>query len=685
MSTKKEKFLSASCIFTAAFVIAFFFPREGKFRYQFNEGKPWKYGLLTAPGDFPIYKEAGEIEAAKDSLRRKSEPYFRFNHDAENAKLENWRSRMPVLQDAGIPHHVIMYMDESLRGIYRRGIISDSDLERMNRENRTRITALSNSLADAGALTDFHSVRSAYGEIINGAPEDVDRDILRGCHIDEYLTENLFYDSETSEKILEDQIRNIPLSSGMVQAGERIVDSGEIVDSHTYSVLRSLKTVYETKSGGAQRRNIVLIGQFILIFGIMACFGFYMFTFAPEKFFRRRDLIFILLCILGACLLSELCVKYSLVNIYIIPFAIIPIIIRAFFDSHTALFTSLIAVAICSLTALFPYEFLLLQICSCIVVIFSLKELSQRSDLIKCSFYVLLSYSVFYLSLIIYQEGDFSKINWEMFLYFGINSVLLSFSYLFIYVLEKIFGYLSPFTLVELSNLNSTLLKELSEKAPGTFQHTLQVSILASGAGEKVGADTQLIRTGALYHDIGKMGNPGLFTENQNGVNPHENMPFEESARMIIAHVADGIEMAKKHGLHKKVIDFISTHHGRGVTKYFYNSFLNDFPGVPVNKEAFSYPGPNPSTKETAILMMADSVEAASRSLKAYTDESIKNLVNKIVNDKINDKLLDDAPLTLKDIDAIKNVFIERLKTMYHTRISYPELKRPEDEAKQEA
>jgi putative nucleotidyltransferase with HDIG domain len=667
--------LSAFCIFIAALVIAFFFPREGKFRYQFYEGKPWKYSLLTAPGDFPIYKEASETEAAKDSLREKFAPYFRFNLSEEKVKLENWRNSMPVLQEAGIPYPVLRYIDESLREVYRRGILPAGEAELMNKENRTRITALTGSVAEIRSLSDFYSVKSACEEIISLAPADIDKDLLRECNINEYLTENVFYDSETSSKILEDQIQRIPLSSGMIQAGERIVDRGEIVDRHIYSVLRSLKIMHETKSGGAQRQNILLIGQFVLILGIMACFGLYMATFHPRIYFKRKNLNFILLCILIACLSAEVCVKYSLINIYIIPFAVIPIVIRTFFDSHTALFTHLITIAICSLMALFPYEFLLLQIFTCIVVIFSLKELSRRSQFIRCSFFVFLSYVVFYLSLVLYQEGDFSKINWDMMLYFGINFILLMFSYILIYVLEKIFGYLSPITLVELSDLNNPLLKKLSETAPGTFQHTLQVSILASKAGEKIGADTQLIRTGTLYHDIGKMNNPAFFTENQNGFNPHEKLSYEQSARMIIAHVTDGIKMAEKAGLPKAIIDFIGTHHGKGKTKFFYNSFRNNFPDQPANEAAYTYPGPNPYTKETAILMMADSTEAASRSLKDYTDESIRNLISKIIDSQIADGLMNSAPLTFHDIETIKNVFFERLKTMYHTRVSYPELK----------
>ena len=678
MNTKKSIVLSAFYIVLTALIIAFFFPREGKFRYQFNEGKPWKYGLLTAPTDFPIYKETSVIEATKDSIRKKFEPYFRVQDDEEKIKLENWRNRLASLQNAGAPDAELRYIDQSLHDAYQKGIISTADFEIMNKANRTRITVLTNSVAKVGELADFYSVKSAYEDIINNAPAYIDNKILKSWDINEFLTENMFYDPEISNKILEDQIQHIPLSNGMIQAGERIVDRGDVIDSYTYSVLRSLKIIHETKSGGTQRQNIIFIGQFILIFGIMACFGLYMATFNPRIFFKRKNLLFTLSCILGACLLSEIGVKYALLNIYIIPFAIVPIVVRTFFDSHTALFTHLITVIICSLTALFPYEFLLLQILTGIVIIFSLKELSQRSQLVKCSFFVFISYVIFYLSLIVFQEGTFSKINWGMMLYFSINFILLMFSYVLIYLLEKIFGYVSPITLVELSNLNHPLLKKLSETAPGTFQHTLQVSILAAKAGEKIGADTQLIRTGVLFHDIGKMNNAAFFTENQKGFNPHEKLPFEQSAQIIISHVIDGLKMAEKARLPKAIVDFISTHHGKGKTKFFYNSFRNAFPDKPVAEEAFTYPGTNPFNKETALVMMADSVEAASRSLKEYSEDSIKKLVDKIIDAQIADGLMKNAPLTFKDIETVKNEFLERIKTMYHTRISYPELQNKE-------
>ena len=674
MNTRKSTILSAFYILITASIIILLFPREGKFRYQFNEGKPWKYGLLTAPSDFPIYKEQSIIDAAKDSIQKKFEPYFRYNPEDEMQKKDSWRNQMTSLKDAGIPNSVLGYVNNSLTNVYHKGIVSATNLELMRRDNRIRINILTNSMAETMNLSDIYSVKTAYQSIIDNAPEDIDRNLLINCNINEFLTENLFYDAETSGIILENELQSIPLSSGIVQAGERIVDMGEIVDGHIYSVLRSLKTIHETKSGGAQRENIILIGQIVLIIGIFVCFGLYLVTFNPKIFFKRKNLTFLLLCILVACLSSEICVKYDLINIYILPFAIIPIVIRTFFDSHTALFTYIIAMLICSLTALFPYEFLLLQILAGIVVIFSLSELSQRSQLFKCSLFIILTYIVGYTSLVIYQEGSVSKLNWEMLIYFSIQFFLLMFSYILIYMLEKMFGYISPITLVELSNINNPLLKKLSETAPGTFQHAMQVSILATEAGEKIAADTQLIRTGALYHDVGKMNNPAFFTENQKGINPHEKLSFEQSAQIIIMHVTDGIKMAEKAGLPKAIINFIKTHHGQGKTKFFYNSFKNTYPDKPVSEESFTYPGPNPFTKETALLMMADTVEAASRSLKDYTDENIKVLVNKLIDSQIADGLLKNAPVTFKDIEIVKDVFIKKLISMYHTRISYPEL-----------
>ena len=661
-------------VVTAA-VIAYFFPREGKFRYQFHEGKPWRYGLLTAPSDFPIYKTDDELKAERDSLRSRFKPYFRMDERVTQQALGKLKNDYVEQHTMSTP--IWQYLTKKLGTLYADGIVSAQDMERMTTERHTRVRLIKNSVSTQAEIKRFHSEKSAYELIINEAPESIDRGELRASNFDKYLLPNVTYDAEMSDKALAALMQKVTLSTGIVQAGERIVDRGEVVDGRTYNILRSLKIVHETKSGGNRRDGITLLGQVILILGIMTCCALYFLSFRPELYFRRKNRLFILTCILVPCLLSELSVRYDLLNIYILPFAIIPIVVRTFFDSHTALFTHLVTALICSLVAPFPHEFLLLQIMAGVVFVISLKELSQRSQLLRCAFFISLAYMLGYIGLSLYQDGDFNKIDWRMGLYFGINFVLLMFSYVLIYMMEKAFGYVSPITLVELSNINTPLLKKLSETCAGTFQHSLQVSILASAASTKIGADTQLVRTGALYHDIGKMTNPAFFTENQTkGVNPHRNLPYEQSAQIIISHVTEGIKMAEKAMLPKAIIDFIRTHHGEGKAKYFYNSYCNAHPGEPVDESLFSYPGPNPFTKETAILMMADSVEAASRSLNEYTDETIRALVDKIIDGQIADGLLRNAPLTFRDIDKIKTTFIEKLKTMYHTRISYPDLKK---------
>jgi putative nucleotidyltransferase with HDIG domain len=318
-----------------------------------------------------------------------------------------------------------------------------------------------------------------------------------------------------------------------------------------------------------------------------------------------------------------------------------------------------------------------MQVIVCWVALYVLKDLSKRSELIKSALWIFGAYLLVYFGLLLFQEGNFSKINERMLVYFGINFLFVLFIYPSIFILEKIFGYISNITLVELSDINTPVLRQLSESCPGTFQHSLQVSMLGVAAAMKTGANPQLIRTGALYHDLGKMKNPHFFIENKiEGHDPHENLTFEQSARIITGHVPEGVKIAEKNNIPQAIVKFIRTHHGKGKAKYFYNSFRNHFPDATIDEEAFSYTGDNPDTKETAILMMADSVEAASRSLKDYSEESIRELINRIINTQINDGLLSDAPLTFKDITEIKNVFAERLLSVYHSRIVYPELEK---------
>lgn len=661
-----------------AILIAYFFPREGKFRYQFNEGKPWRYGLLTAPSDFPIYKTDEAVQAERDSLLSNFEPYYRMDLDVENLQLEKLHNYYYQSARERISQSYLRYIEKSLKDIYGMGVISADDMAELKDKGYREVNLLENTVAKPAYISDMFTVRTAYEFIINNCPTRLDKSVLQSCDINNFLVENVTYAADMTERVKNDILQSVSPSSGMVQAGERIVDRGEIVDNHTYNVLRSLKIVHESKTGGQRTQSIILAGQFILVLGLLICFWLYLWSFRPKIFHNRRNVLFMLLCILVSCLLTEFCISYSLFNVYILPYAIVPIVTRTFFDSRTSLYIHLIITLICSLMVPFPHEFLVLQIVAGMVVTFSLRNLSERSQLIRCAFIIFMAYAICYFGLTLYQEASLQKINWRMMLYFGINFILVMFTYVLVYMLEKAFGYVSDITLVELSNINNPLLKRLSETCPGTFQHSLQISILASEAAARIGAKAQLVRTGALYHDIGKMSNPVFFTENQSRINPHAQLSFDQSAQIIISHVTEGVKIAEKAMLPKAVINFITTHHGRGKAKYFYNSFKNKYPDQPINEELFTYPGPNPFSKETAVLMMADSVEAASRSLQEHTEENISALVNKIIDSQIADGLLKNAPLTFKDVETVKEVFTEKLKIMYHTRISYPDLKKQE-------
>jgi putative nucleotidyltransferase with HDIG domain len=676
MKLKYHTIPTAVFFIITATLIAYFFPREGKFRYQFYEGKPWRYELLTAPADFPIYKTDEEIKAERDSVLNTFEPYYRKNTSIVAAETEKLKTAYARGENIHLSLQYVQYIENSLLRIYKHGVLSHEHFENLGKENRTRIRLLENNIARTQYVREFFTVRTAYEFIINNIPPYLEADKLRACNIDNYLTENVFYDDAMSEKVKDDLLRNLPIANGMVQAGERIVDRGEIIDNQTYNVLRSLKIVHESRKAGNQQQGILIGAQTMLVFGLILCFWLYLRSFRSHILYSRKNTSFLLLCILTGCILTEICVRQHLFNVYILPYAIVPIVVRTFLDSRTALFTHLTVVLLCSLIVPYPHEFLVLQTIAGMVVTFSLKDLSERSQLIRCAFFIYLSYALCYLSLAVYLEVDLNKLNWLMLLYFGINFILLMFTYILVYMLERVFGYVSSITLIELSNINKPLLKRLSETAPGTFQHSMQVSILASEATEKIGGNASLVRTGALYHDIGKMANPAFFTENQTNVNPHDQITFEQSAQIIIGHVSEGVKIAEKASLPQAIIDFIRTHHGRGKTKYFYTMFKNKYPDKEIDEEMFTYPGPDPFSKETAVLMMADSVEAASRSLKTHTEEEIKGLVNKIIDGQLTEGLYGNTPLTFRDLENIKNTFIEKLKIMYHTRISYPEMKK---------
>jgi putative nucleotidyltransferase with HDIG domain len=670
----RTKELSVSIYFiVAVLLVLYFFPKEGKFRYQYQEGKPWRYGLLTAPFDFPVYKTPAEVKREQDSIMQYYQPYFRLKSEVEREQMNKLHAAHPP-QKSRQPY--LQYLKNILQEIYNRGIISRENQQFLQKEKYQSIWEVKNTEATVVHATDIYTVQTAYTKVIEGCPGHLNRDTLLAMNVNHYIVENLVYDESMSNKVKLELQQQISLSKGMVQAGERIADQGVIIDNETFNILNSFKAVSRNRLGSSQRQNWIWAGIFVLVAGMYACFFMYLYFFRQQFYAQRKDAGFLLSMITLFVVLTEVVIAYNLFNVYMIPYVIVPIVVCTFFDTRTALFTHITMILLCATMAPFPSEFLTLQIIAGMTAIFSLKDLTERSQLIRCSLFVLLSYVLLYTGLTLFQEGNIAKIRWQMFMYFGINFIFLMFTYTFVYFIEKMFGYISNVSLVELSNINHPALRKLSETAPGTFQHSLQVSILATAAATRINANMQLTRTGAMYHDIGKMSNPMYFTENQtSGINPHTNLSLKESASIIIGHVKEGERIARKYGLPEQIIHFILTHHGRGKAKYFYNSFKNEFPDKPVDEEIFTYPGPDPFSKETAILMMADTVEAASRSLKEYTDETISDLTNRMINTQLNDGLLKNAPVTLREIEEIKAVFNEKLRTFYHTRISYPELK----------
>ena len=675
----------------AALLITYAFPRQGKFKYDFELNTPWRHGLLTAPFDFSIEKSSKQYQEEVDSMLVYFKPYYKIDKDAQAEALANFDADSnldPKLRD--LDRSYIRYIRSKLHEIYDNGIISSNDYEELMANNMESVRLLDNKESKVTEVKSFYTLKSAYEEIINDAPQTLKTNKLRAAGINNYLQESIAYDASKSEKEKTELKNEVSRTSGAVKAGQRIIGEGEIVNEEVHRILTSLKKAVEGKAVSSEADEgfkpiLTLLGEFLLIATLMGAFYVYLLLFRKKEARNREHITFMVLIITIFVLLTAISVNYNIFNVYVIPYAIVTILIRTFIDSRTALNASLVTILLSSLMVPSPLEFIVLQLTITMICIFNLKELTERSQLIRSSFIILGAYIVVYIALVLAQTGDAAAINWQYMLYFLINFIFITFSYLLVYMVEKTFGFISGVSMVELANINKPILRRLSEEAPGTFQHSMQVSNLAAAAAVEIGANSSLVRTGALYHDIGKLENPAFFTENQAaGMNPHAGLPFEESARIIIDHVPHGVRKGQKAGLPKQIIDFIETHHGTSTPKYFYNSWKNANPGKEIDDEAFSYPGPNPFTKETAILMMADTVEAASRSLPVYTKESISKLVNKLIDAQMDEKLFHKAPITFQEIDRIKKLFIEKLQTIYHSRIAYPDLNEEEKEDKNE-
>ena len=588
--------LYKSLIFIATVsVIVYFLPNEGKFNYQFDINKPWKYGLLQASFDFPIYKNDMQVQKEQDSILATYQPYFHIEKNVEKEMIERLREDYNKTLRHSLPGtDYIRYIERMLKEMYRNGIIAGNDLTRMEEDSITAIRTVEQNTATSRPVGQLYTVKDAYEYLLNADTTHYKKKVLQQCNLNNYITPNLIYDEAKSEAAQKDLLSNISYANGFVLNGQKIIDRGEIVNEQTYNILESLRKEWEKRSDSLQEKRLTLAGQILYVGIFLFCFMVYLDLFRADYYERKGSLSLLFALIVLFPVIASVMVSQSLSSIYIVPFAMIPIIVRIFLDSRTAFMAHVTIILLCSITLRFPHEFILLQVVAGMVSIYSLRELSQRSQLLRTALVVFASYALLYFAFELIHEDDLTKLNTRMYIYFMINGILLLFAYPLLFILEKTFGFTSNVTLVELSNINNSLLREMSEIAPGTFQHSLQMANLAAEAANKIGAKSQLVRTGALYHDIGKMVNPAFFTENQSGVNPHKSLNYEQSAQVIISHITDGLKLAEKHNLPKVIKDFISTHHGRGLTKYFYISYKNEHPDEEVDAEKFRYPGPNP-------------------------------------------------------------------------------------------
>lgn len=650
----------------------FLLPQDNDFSHYFEVGKPWTYDELMAPKDFAVYKSDFVLENERKEALKNLEPYVvNTQYTLNNTQF--------FVNNQNLSDREKNWVIDRLNEVYGVGVMSLQDKQEMERLGVSRIIVLvGNNVEGVVAISDVFTPKIAYDYILAEAKKVnwIDDNLLRASNISDYIKPNLEVDNTKTNQAKQIIIDDVMLTSGMIQKGERIIDKGELITEEKYQILKSLQRAVEGEEE-YQRRDTVwrIVGNVALIVVLFALLVVYFILFRPKVLQSIRATEFMILMVLGMLSLLALVTQYLGLNEYLVPFAMLPLVVRVFFDSRTALYVHIITILLAGQMVADATEFVFLQILAGMVAVSSLKDMNARSQLVQSALFIFFVYALSFVAMELARGVEIFNVDWAMLLIFALNAVALLFAYGLIFIIEKMFGFLSEVTLVELSNINSPLLMEFSEKCPGTFQHVLQVSNLAVEVAKKIGANALLVRTGALYHDLGKMINPMYYTENQVGFNPLNDLPYEEAAQVIISHVREGVTIAEKHNLPYQIVEFILMHHGCSKVKYFYNSFKNKYPDKEIDESKFTYPGPLPTTKETAILMMSDAVEAASRSLKSYDEENITKLVEAVVNGQIADGQFRNSPISFRDVEVAKKVFVEKLQNIYHTRIQYPELK----------
>ncbi len=677
---KRNSIIRGVLFLLSIVLLVWIFPKEGKFKYEFQKGRPWMHDDLIAPFDFAILKSQEELEKEREEILKEHRPYFYYDSSLTEENMENFQYEFEIGWNKKYDNKK---SDDKYRNLNAGYKIYDSLLSRgiiklipeiENKPGTYEIFLLKNQIAEKTELASYFTIRTGYEFIRDQLKNyrNIDEQLLRDL-LEEYLIHNIRYDEETTRKEKELLLDEISLTRGMIQSGERIISKGELVTGEKYRILESIKSEYEQQLGSSSSYYLILIGQVLLISISIIVLIYFLIFFRKDIYVNPKKITLVLLLLIFMIFITSLVVKYNVGLLYLVPICIIPIIIRAFFDTRLALYVHIITIITIGFLVPNSFEFVFSQLIAGIIAVFSVVNLQRRSQFFFTSLMIFLTYSLVYVGLSLIQEGNIHGIKPIYFALFASSAILTLLSYPLIFLLEKVFSLITDVTLMELSNSNTKLLRELALKAPGTFQHSLHVANLAEEVVFEIGGNALLIRTGALYHDIGKMEKPEYFIENQKlGINPHDKLSFEESTKIIIEHVTKGVEKAKKYKLPRQIIDFIRMHHGSRKVEYFYLKRLQENPFDEVDEHDYSYPGPRPNTKETAVLMMADSVEAASRSLKEIDAEKIDKLVENIIDRQIEEEQLVYAEITLSEITRIKKIFKKVLMNIYHVRIEYP-------------
>ncbi|MBO7379285.1 MAG: HDIG domain-containing protein [Bacteroidales bacterium] len=657
-------------VIAAVALINYVFPHHDTFRYEYELGNPWRYGLLTANYDFPVYHNDSVIQQMEDSVRRQVLPIY----------VQDSTVLTSVLRSLSKEHYVLgsvayTYLEDCLKQFYRQGILTNPEKKQLQAEGYRigRIASGSHQLFTR-STSDLLSEKQVYDSLTS---DTVYSSVLRYVlHMEDYVRSNLVRDTAAMNREYKEARKSISTSYRVVVAETRIIDQGQIVDARTKDVLDSYRRAQEERLAESNSSVLMQIGQILLIAMLMSSMLGFLFFFRKWHL-EKQSYTFVAVGMVTLMVVLTSFASHHLVGgVYLVPIGVTTIVLATFHGSRTAYWCHMVMVLLCSFIAPSHFEYLVVQSVVGIIIIFFLSDgMNDRGQLLRVCLSALFAYPTVYCAYTLANEGTLTNVPWLTMVLMACNALLLMMSYLIIYALERLFGFVSGVTLVELCNMGQGLLLRLSKEAPGTFQHSIQVSNLAAAAAETVHAKTQLVRTGALYHDIGKLWNPVYYTENQMGVNPHSKLKIEESVELIKKHVSEGVILGKKAKLPKDVIRFIETHHGCGTAKYFYRTWCNAHPDETPDMSLFSYPGPDPETKEEAILMMSDSIEAASKSLKEYNHTAYRKLVDSIVDGLVTDGRLNNARITLQEINMAKKSFVDTLEHIYKSRIEYPELK----------